>query len=264
MGERPSHKELLDWLATEFVRQGWSLKQMHRLIMLSNTYQQSTEYNQKAAGIDPENRLLWRFNRKRLEGEAVRDAILAVSGELNPKMGGPSIMPDLPQGLTTRGYWKETTDEKERSRRSIYVFVKRNLRFPLFQAFDMPDTHEPCARREVTTTAPQALILMNNETILRSAQAFAGRIIKEVGPRSGDQIERAYRLAFGRRPMTEEHHRAMEFLIKQTKLIEKQDDQESPILIPRPSYNGMTDASAAALVDFCHALFNANEFVYID
>src|SRR5258708_8404878 len=115
-------------------------------------------------------------------------------------MGGPSIMPDLPQGLTTRGYWKETADENERSRRSIYVFVKRNLRYPLFEAFDMPDTHEPCARRQVTTTAIQSLLLLNDDLILHSAQNFAGRLIRESGSDAAVRIVQAYQVAFGRPP----------------------------------------------------------------
>jgi hypothetical protein len=153
-GERPSHPELLDWLASEFVENGWSVKNMHRLIMTSETYKQASISRAEAVAIDPDNKLLWRFPRHRLEGETIRDEALSVAGMLNDKMGGPSVMPDLPIGVTTRGGWKETADPTERNRRSIYVFVKRNMRFPLFEAFDMPDTHEPCARRDVTTTSP--------------------------------------------------------------------------------------------------------------
>ena len=157
MGDRPTHPELLDWLATEFMAPGmpasshgadqlsvsgaWSLKKMQRLMVTSATYRQSAAYNPQASRIDPENHLLWHYARRRLEGEAIRDAMLAVSGALNPKMGGPSVFPPLPAGITTRGNWQDTKDPQERNRRSIYVFVKRNLRYPLFAAFDMPDTH---------------------------------------------------------------------------------------------------------------------------
>src|SRR5207302_3941746 len=125
--------------------------------------------------------LLWRFPRQRLEGEVIRDAILCVSGELNLKMGGASIFPELPPGMGTRGGWPVTADPAERNRRSVYVFVRRNLRYPLFQAFDMPDTHEPCARRTITTTAPQSLMLLNDDVVLDLARSFAGRLLAVSG-----------------------------------------------------------------------------------
>ena len=125
-GARPSHPKLLDWLATEFVRRGWSVKQMQRLIVTSATYRQSANFNAAAARIDPEDTLLWRFGRQRLEGESIRDAMLAASGTLNSSVGGPAVMAELPAAITTRGYWKPSTDPAELGRRSIYVFVKRN------------------------------------------------------------------------------------------------------------------------------------------
>jgi hypothetical protein len=276
-GEKPSHPDLLDWLATEFVRRGWSLKQMHRLIMTSGTYQQASANNTAAARVDADNRLLWRYRRHRLEGEAVRDCILSVSGELNPKMGGPSVMPELPAEVTTRGYWKETADPRERSRRSVYVFVKRNLRYPLFQAFDMPDTHESCSRREVTTTPLQSLMLMNDELVLRSAQAFASRVAKEAGPDVGQQVDLAYRLAFGRTPGTEEKRAAVAFIQRQRDLFKAPlpsasvdilapgaDDGEAADVLAPLAKGGPVDPIAAALADFCHVLLNANEFVYVE
>jgi hypothetical protein len=197
--------------------------------------------------VDPENRLLWQFSRRRLEGEAIRDAILAVSGELNPKMGGPSVFPELPSGITTRGNWQDTKDpqernrRKERNRRSIYVFVKRNLRYPFFAAFDMPDTHETCGRRLVTTTAPQALFLLNDAFTLQAAKAFADRLQKEAGNDRYTQVSLAYRLAFSRPPDAEEQRRGVAFLEGQG-----------------------GEASLEALMDFCHALLNAHEFVYVE
>ncbi len=263
-GEKPSNRELLDWLAVEFIKNGWSMKKIHRLIMLSNTYQQAVAPNRAASAVDPENRLLWSFRRQRLEGEVIRDAILCVSGELNPKMGGPGVMAPLPKEVTTRGYWKDTDDEREAARRSIYLFVKRNLRYPLFQAFDMPDTHEPCPRRECSTTAPQALMLLNDVSILKSAQRFAGRVAAEAGADSAAQVDRAYRLAFGRSPDSFERERAVEFLKRQAKLIDRETDEESPLLLPQPMPKSTSDSAAAALVDFCHALINSNEFLYIE
>ena len=157
MGERPTHPELLDWLTQEFIHRGWSMKAMHRLIMSSAAYQQSADYRADAAAIDPGNRLLWSFRRQRLESEVIRDSSLAVAGLLNLKAGGPSVYPELPEGmLAPRGGWKVSAAD-ERNRRSVYIFVKRNSRYPMMEAFDMPDTHESCPRREITTTAPQAL-----------------------------------------------------------------------------------------------------------
>src|SRR5436309_2539163 len=181
-GDRPSHPALLDWLAAEFVRNGWSVKKMHRLIMTSNTYRQSSRFDELAAKADPEDKLLWRFPRQRLEGEEVRDAALAVSGLLNWKMGGPSVFPELPPGMSpTYSGWKVSKEETERNRRSIYVFVKRNTRYPLFESFDMPDTHESCPRRNVTITPLQALNLLNSELTLRWAESFAARVIGFAG-----------------------------------------------------------------------------------
>src|SRR5262249_42735476 len=192
MGETDTNKTLLDWLGAGFVEKGWSIKAMHRLIMLSNTYQQSSDYNEAASKVDPNNELWWRYPRHRLIGEDIRDGILSVGGQLNLKMGGPSVFPDIPEGMEVRGGWKKNEKEEEKNRCSIYVFVRRNSRYPMFQAFDMPDTHESCARRSTTTTAPQALALLNDKIILKAAQSFAGRILKEAGSDSNAQITTAY------------------------------------------------------------------------
>ena len=280
MGDRPTHPQLLDWLATEFMagapqtavhreessdRGGaWSLKRIHRLMVTSATYRQSAAFNPQEGRIDPENRLLWRYTRRRLEGEAIRDAMLAVSGTLNPKRGGPSIFPALPAGITTRGNWQDTTDLQERNRRSIYVFVKRNLRYPLFAAFDMPDTHESCGRRLVTTTAPQALFLLNDAFALQSAQAFAARLMQEAGTDSSAQIRLAYRLAFSRLPDSEERASALAFLERQSTLIAASATRKQPGSLPGIVPDGGPPAHTAALTDLCHALLNAHEFVYTE
>ena len=269
-GERPTHPELLDWLASEFVRgaggsgKPWSLKALHRLIMTSNTYRQAAAYDPRAARLDPENRLLWRFPRRRMEGEAIRDAILQVSGLLNPKRGGPSVFPELPEGVETRGGWPVSHDPAERHRRSVYVFVRRNLRYPLFEAFDFPDTHESCARRNTTVSAPQAMILLNDRVVLEAAQAFAGRLLREAGSDPAAQIERAYRLAYGRRPGADEQQLAQEFLARQAALIGERLARGERVLLPAGMPEGADPARGAALVDFCHALFNTNEFLTIE
>jgi hypothetical protein len=165
-GEKPTHPELIDWLATDFVKDGWSLKKLHKLIMLSATYQQSSQFRADAAQTDPENRLLWRYPRQRLEGEVIRDASLYISGLLNPAMGGPGVYPELPNGMEKAGGWRLSKKTEDRNRRSIYIFVKRNLRYPMFETFDMPDTHESCARRNCTTSPLQALNMMNDALTL--------------------------------------------------------------------------------------------------
>src|SRR5262249_30960832 len=153
----------------------------------------------------PDNKLLGRANRRRLEGEALRDAMLAVSGELNLKAGGPSVFPELPAELNVpRGGWPATKDATERHRRSGYVFVHRTLRLPLFGAFAAPDSNERCARRFVTTTAPQALMLLNGKLTHDLARTFAARVLHEESPEPARVVERAYRLALGRGPDAQE------------------------------------------------------------
>ncbi|MDX1981999.1 MAG: DUF1549 and DUF1553 domain-containing protein [Bryobacteraceae bacterium] len=244
MGERPSHPELLDYLAATFIENGWSIKKMHRMILLSNTYQLSSAYDESAARLDSGNRLLWRFGRRRLEGETVRDAMLAVSGKLNLKMHGPGVFPPLPPGVITRGGWKMDEDESEANRRSVYVFVRRNTRYPMFEAFDMPDTHESCARRNMTTSAGQALELMNNELVLDWSRSLAARVSNDAaGMSPQSQIERAYKLVYSRTPNAAEVKAAEAFLERHDKV---------------------TGNRQTTLVDFCHMLLNSNEFLYLN
>src|SRR5439155_1903520 len=157
------------------------------------------------AKADPEDALLWQFPRRRLDGEALRDAMLAVSGRLNLKAGGPSVFPEIPAELQKAApTWKASADPAERNRRSVYVFVKRNLRYPLFALFDAPDRNETCSRRFVTTTAPQALTLLNDSLVLGYAKSFADRVVKDAGPDADKAIDRAMLLALSRPPTTEE------------------------------------------------------------
>jgi len=212
---------------------------------------------------DPDDKFLWRFPRQRLEGEQIRDAALAVSGLLDPKMGGPSVRPELPPGMSpTYSGWKVTQEEGERNRRSIYVFVKRNLRYPLFENFDMPDTHESCPRRNVTTTPLQALHLLNSELMLQWAEAFAARVLKSAGCDLDSQIDAAYRLAFSRRPEITEKETVRKFFERQRNLIAERNAANEPLALPPGLPEGTDKTEAAALVDFCHMLINANEFVY--
>jgi hypothetical protein len=227
MGARLTHPELLDHLANEFVASGFSVKHIHRLILSSNTYQQSSaapaDPAMKAMAMekDPENKLLWRFNRQRLAAEQIRDAMLAVSGTINLKQGGPSVMVPIDQGLVNTLYkpsqWKPAKDPAEHNRRSIYLIAKRNLRLPFMEVFDAPDLQVSCARRESSTHAPQALELLNGNFANEQAIALAKRLEAEAGPNLRKQIDLGYRLATGRAARPAEIRAALEFLKTQPK-----------------------------------------------
>lgn len=257
MGDTPVHGELLDWLATEFPRRGLSFKSMHRLIVTSATYRQSSQLPagatseqiaqwQRALTRDPQNRLFSRGTRRRLEGEAIRDAMLAAAGELSQRRSGPGIRPPLPQELVhtlLRNQWPVTKDPADYTRRSIYLFVRRNLRYPLFEAFDKPDTNFSCPRRNQSTIAPQALMLLNSKLSFDAATSLATMIEGSVDVSGVDvqsQIELAYLRTLSRPPSDDERQLSAEFL------------SNSP--------SGKT----AALTDLCLALFNLNEFLYVD
>ena len=263
MGARPTHPELLDWLASEFVQSGWDVKHMHKLIVMSNAYRRSSQYNEASNAEDPRDKLLWRFPRQRLEGEVIRDAALSVAGALNPSVGGPSVFPALPSGaVKPRGGWAVNQDPAERNRRSIYIFVRRNARYPMLEAFDMPDTHESCGRRNLTITAPQAMAMLNNQVSLEWAQALAGRVLREAGTDPQRQIETAYRLAYSRKPNGSDQDLVQTFLAKQKTVIAERTAAGGKLAQPTGMSAGYDPAEAAALVDFCHMLLNSNEFVY--
>ncbi|MBI3463138.1 MAG: DUF1553 domain-containing protein [Planctomycetes bacterium] len=235
-GGAPSHPELLDWLANQFVAGGWSIKKLHRLMLLSNTYQQSSNpqpstlnpqpfSNPQSAicnpqSVDPENRRLWRFNRRRLEAEELRDAMLAVSGRLNLKTGGPSVIVPVEQDLIDLLYkpaqWAVTPDPTEHNRRSVYLLAKRNLRLPFMETFDQPDLQISCARRESSTHPPQALELLNGRLSNELAEAFAARLLREAGTEPAKQVELAFALAAGRSPTERERGLAVGFLREQS------------------------------------------------
>jgi hypothetical protein len=268
MGERPSNPQLLDYLASSFVENGWSIKRMHRMIMLSSAYQQSSAYQSKAGEIDPHDKLVWRFERRRLEGEVIRDSMLFAGGALNLKMAGPGVFPALPPGVSMprSNYlnWKPEKDQAEANRRSVYVFVKRNLRYPMFEAFDFPDTHEPCPRRYATVTPTQPLALMNDEMVMEWSRVLASRVLNDGGLSAEQQIERAYRLALSRAPKTEESESILDFLNRQSGLIAERLAKNEKVPLPDAVPAGMSPARAAAFVDLCHTLLNSNEFIYMN
>jgi mono/diheme cytochrome c family protein len=238
-GSPPSDPELLDWLASELVEGGWSLKRMQRLILGSAAYQRSSRAaDARAAAADPENVLLWRQNLRRLEAEAIRDSVLAVSGRLNLSMGGRGFFPELaPEVLASQsrpGYGWGTSSEAERSRRSVYAFVKRTLGVPLLETLDMPVPDKPAPARVTTTVAPQALTLLNSAFVDQQARAFAARLLQDAGRDPSAQVERAYLLALGRLPIERERRLGSDFVARQS------------------------------LAAFCTLMFNLNEFVYVD
>lgn len=280
MGERPTHPQMLDWLASEFVDSGWSVKHMHRLVMTSSAYRQSAwprEAGESVTGegevanktfrrgreVDPSNRLLWRFPPSRLEGEVIRDSALAVAGLMNGRVGGPGVFPPLPEGMPMpRGGWATTEAPEEHRRRSVYIFVRRNSPYPMLDAFDFPDTHESCARRNRTTTAPQALALLNGEEPAEWARAFAQRVLTEAGSDEGRQVETAYRLAYSRDPDPAERDTAHSFLDRHAGVFEDGEEGAEPAALPERFPPAVSSEHAAALVDFCLMLLNSNEFVY--
>jgi len=279
MGQRPSHPMLLDWLARRTVAEGWSLKRVRRLLLLSATYRTAAvpgaggSASSRAAWprlleADPGNRLLGRTTPRRLEGETLRDALLSVAGRLSLRReGGPGVMLPLPQEVRDtllRGQWKVSPSEESHRRRSVYLFVRRNLRYPLFEVFDRPDGNASCARRDRSTTAPQALTLLNSELSLDLARRFAGRVLADAGDARAAWVERAYRLALGRGPRDDERRDALGFLDEQARRIRRVSRSSSDLATPLPAKEGSDAARGAALVDLCLALFNVNEFLYVD
>lgn len=262
MGQPPSHPKLLDWLATEFTANGWSIKHLHRLIMLSRTYQQSSDFSSdEHVQIDPDNRLLWRMNRRRLEAESLWDTVHAVAGTLNLEMGGRPVMPPLAnEELTNKAVWTVSGDPKQQVRRGLYIIVRRNFRFPLFDVFDAPVNAVSCGERDCSTVAPQALWLLNNRTAFGQAQEFAARLVHEVGEQPDAWVNRAWELALGRAPSEDERRDSARLL---TSLETENATREAPKELSA-ELSKLPPARAAALCEYCLALFNLNEFVFID
>jgi hypothetical protein len=273
MGSRPTHPELLDYLAANFVENGWSIKKLQRQILLSNTYQQSADLQPKAAEDDPDNKLLSHWPRRRLEAEAVRDSMLFTSGLLNTKMGGPGVFPPVPAGTLSdlsataaAGGWKSEKDPAQNNRRSVYIFVRRNLRYPMLQEFDSANTFESCDFRKNTVTPSQSLDLLNNDLILQWAQSLAGRVLNDSGLTPDAQIDRAFKLTYGRSPSAEEQKIAADFLARQIPIMTKRLAADAKAEPPMPANMpaGIDPARAAALVDLSQMLLDSNEFLYIN
>ncbi len=208
-GLPPSHPELLDWLATRFIQDGWSIKKLHRLIMMSQTYRLSSQTdNPGAMTADPDNALLWRQSLRRVEAEAMRDAVLSVSGQLNPAMGGRGIFPRLSRevlaGQSRPGLGWELSSPDEERRRSVYIFVKRTMLAPILEGFDYTNTAQPIDSRPITTVAPQSLSMLNSRFMTEQSAALAARLRNEAGESPEQQVRRAYFLTLGREPSADE------------------------------------------------------------
>jgi len=254
MGTLPSNPELLDWLATEFVQKGWSVKAMHRIIMNSETYKMASAFSREAdLKADPTNVYLWRFPPHRAEAEIIRDITLDASGKLNRQFGGEPFFPAIPASLRAdqpRGVWELTKEEPSTWRRAVYAYVKRGLKYPMFEVFDEPDLNVTCERRATSTVPTQALTLLNNEFTLKQAGYFADRVWQAAGPNPEKQVTEMYRIALSRDPSASEMRANLEFLKKQTDVA--------------AAKNAAGDSAArSALNDLAHVTLNLNEFVYI-
>ena len=247
-GDKPTHPELLDWLASELVKDGWRLKPLHRLIMLSSAYRMAASPSPKSLAKDPTNDLLSHFDMRRLDAEEVRDSILTVNGSLNPSLYGPSVYPTIPgevlAGQSRPGYGWPTSAPADQCRRSVYVHVKRSLGLPLLASFDMADTDATCPVRFATTQPTQALGLLNSAFINAQAQTFAAYLQKQAGTSETAQVTLALRRVMQREPTAKETQRGLTFL---------QTLQQK---------HGQSDADA--LRAFCVIALNLNEFIYLD
>jgi hypothetical protein len=236
MGDPPTHPELLDWLAVEFMKGGWRIKAINKLMMMSDAYQMASSFDDRAsAEADPENRFLWRFRPQRLDAEIVRDSMLTVGGNINLAIGGEPIFPFIPKDILTgqyRGKWENTPEGPAAWRRGVYVYRRRSLPYPMFDTFDHPDMNVVAGARNVSTVPTQALTLLNNPFVLSQADRLAARVSAEArSPES--QADLAYRIALGRPPSRQELAIALDLIARQS------------------------------LASFTHVLLNLDEFMYM-
>jgi hypothetical protein len=250
LGTPPSHPELLDWLAIYLVENQWSLKSIHRLILKSSTWRQSSVVTNAAAeAVDPDNQLLWRFPRRRLDAEAIRDSMLAVSGQLNSQQFGLPVFPPLPEDLADvqkvqgKNRW-ETQHGPEGRRRSVYIFQRRSLNVPMLDVLDSLVPNTSCAQRRSSVTSLQALELYNGAFTNQMAVSFAERVRSEAGADYDDQIRRAFVTALCRLPSDDE--------LNQFRTLAQKNVSE----------RGSTELSG--MVRVCRVLLNCNEFLYPD
>ena len=259
LGELPSHPELLDWLAADFMKNGWRLKRLHKLIMTSQAYQQVSRRNAKQDALDPDNRLLGRMNVRRMEAETIRDAMLALSGQISLRLGGKPV-PVMEDEVGQFVIGKENLDGERKPgkevdlagaqhRRSLYVQVRRSRKLSFLEAFDAPAMEPNCAKRPVSTVAPQALIFMNNAFVISQSRAMAERLQVAAKDDLDAQLNTGWHHAFGRAASPEQLSKSREFVHRQTALFKERKDKTPEL---------------TALANYCQALMSANNFVYVE
>lgn len=270
-GQKPTHPELLDYLAANFVKNGWSVKKLQREILLSAAYRQSSQPREDVAKADPENKLLAVYPRKRLEAEEVRDALLYASGQLNDKLGGPAVFPpiasilDTPADFEGNRAWTVSKDKEDWNRRSLYIFARRSLPYPLLQNFDPANPSQAHHKRDVTTTPLQALTLFNSDIVINWSQALAGRVINEAGKDPAAQFSRLYQILFSREPSKAEAAALKDFLAKEEAVVQQKVaggkfEAAVPIGVKDPKV--IDPVRGAAFVDLVHTVANSNDFAY--
>ncbi len=267
LGDSPSHPALLDHLASELLARGWSMKDLRRQIVTLAVYRQRSKRAAETdvdwetrLQLDPQNMLFSRYPRRRLNGEAIRDSLLAAAGLLDCRAGGPGVLPPLPPELTStllKNQWNTSKRDGDHYRRSVYIFARRNLRYPLFEAFDRPDANASCPSRIRSTTAPQALLMLNSAQVLQFAQHVAGR----VDPRACEQL---ILHTLGREASAAELRTLETFLAKQTAALKSTERAEKTLALPIPQHPEQDNAHAAAVVQAALALLNSSEMIYLD
>jgi hypothetical protein len=283
MGSEPTHPELLDALARQLQQQAWSLKGLQRMLVLSQTYRlASSPYDpewseaetiaahlrwQALAQTDPDNRRLGRRRARRLDGESFRDALLLMTGQLSPRTGGPGVRPPLPPEVTStllKDQWRVSPDPVDHRRRSIDLFVRRNLRYPLFEVFDRPDPNASCPARHESTTATQSLTLFNSSFTQEMAQSLAGRLWQVQPTGAVARLDLLYLTVLGRPALSAERQSALAFLAAQQELLLRESRAADTLALPTGLGDDIPGHAAAAWVDLCLALFNSSDFLYVD
>ena len=283
-GLRPTHPALLDWLASELVKPGvrvsagsdrpeapWSLKRLHYLILTSAAYRQSSAFDPAKAKVDPENKLVWRMNRKRLDAESLRDSVLSVAGSMTAQLGGPSVRvpiePEVYETIFTEfepdNLWPVHPDPKQHTRRSLYLLRKRNVRLPMLAVFDQPDMMSSCGARGQSVHALQALTLINSDFMVHQSQALAARLFREVAAGGDARIDRLFALTLGRPPASRELYATRKFLIRQCALMKSRAENGERLFKPGAAPKGANPTEFAAWIDLCLATLNRNEFLYV-
>jgi hypothetical protein len=256
-GEQPTHPQLLDWLTDEFIQGGWKVKRMHKLILMSRTYRQSTMHPKYDAYVetDAANRHWWRAQRRRLDAESLRDTMLLVADELDQTLGGPSfrasIDPNALEGLSRKDAAWQASSPEQQMRRSLYMFTQRSLLTPMMTTFNFCDTVAPCGQRDVTTVPTQALALLNNSFTHDRSQALAKRVVESAANDPAEQVRFAWQYALGRLPTSSEQQLVGKYLTEQHQRFESvAKTKKKPAML--------------SLESLCHVLINSNEFIYVD